>query len=158
MRNPFIHAELDALLDRPGSCAPARAWPCRERTCRSHRVDRHRFAAAGRAGDQVQPCGIVARSATTMRPLMSLLIASASFWISYAGRLRTRSHREARWSPGRGWAPEYRPCSAGHALDQDAFRTHRQTEVLGCKSGHAAVLHARFRAKLLKGRHHRGRD
>jgi hypothetical protein len=46
---------------------------------------------------------------------------------------------------------------AGHALDQNAFRAHGQTEVVG-QAGDARVLHARLGLELVGGDHGAGVD
>ena len=97
-------------------------------------------------------CGIDARSAVTMRPLMSLPMASVSRERALAN-VSTLDHvaqvnRFAlviRHLDAHG-------ALARHALDQDALGAHRQAQVVG-QASHARVLYARFGLELV-GRHH----
>ena len=107
--------------------------------------------------DPVEPaistCGIEARSAVTMRPLMSLPMASVSRDLALAKVSRLDHVAQMNRLALVVRHLDADRALARHALDQDALGAHRQAEVFG-QPGHAAYIHARLGLELVS-RHHR---
>ena len=102
-------------------------------------------------------CGMEARSAVTMRPLMSLPMERVrrergldeSFALDHVAQMNgfalVVGHLNADGA------------LAGHALDEDAFGAHGQAQVVG-QAGDARVFDARFGLELEGGDHGAGID
>ena len=79
----------------------------------------------------MRTCGMVARSAVTMRPLMSLPRAMASLALASARRTRTRPRRAARWSRAREfgtWMPTViLPAMRSMRMDSAAMARQRSS-------------------------------
>ncbi len=102
-------------------------------------------------------CGMDARSAVTMRPLMSLPMASVSRDLALANVSRLDHVAQVDGFALVVGHLDADGALAGHALDEDAFGAHGEAEIFG-KAGDAAVFHAGLGLELVGGDHGAGID
>jgi hypothetical protein len=125
-----------------------------EEHAHDHGVDGHGFAGAGEPA--MSTCGMVARSAVTMRPLMSLPMAMARrLWRGRTIRTRHVAQPDGFASWLGTWMPTV-DLPGMRSMRMDSAR-HGEAEVVG-EAGDARVFDAGFGAELEGGDHGAGVD